>query len=96
MAELQKDALMLRIQQACFAAYECALYLDVHPYNRKALSMHAQYTREAKQLTSEYEANYGPLTIDSAAMESNGGNGNGKQKGWSWVADKWPWQTTED
>ncbi|MBR4799949.1 MAG: spore coat protein CotJB [Clostridia bacterium] len=86
MAELQKDALLRRIQEACFAAHECVLYLDGHPGNRKALSMHAAFTKTANELTAQYESRFGPLTANSA-----GGTG-----GWGWTAGKWPWQETEE
>ena len=87
MAELQKNALMRRIQEACFAAHECALYLDVHPGNRKALSMHAAFTKTANELKAQYESRFGPLTADAASR------GNG---GWRWTAGGWPWQNTEE
>ncbi|MBO4278123.1 MAG: spore coat protein CotJB [Clostridia bacterium] len=87
MAELQKDALMRRIQEARFAAHECALYLDGHPGNRKALNMHRAFTKTAAELTAQYESRFGPLTADSAS----GGNGV-----WLWVAGGWPWRNTEE
>ena len=86
MAELKKEALMRRIQEACFAAHECVLYLDGHPHDRKALAMHKKYNEAAKQLTAQYEANFGPLTADAA---EDGG------RGWNWTSGKWPWQRTE-
>ena len=86
MAELNKNALMRRIQEACFAAHECALYLDTHPGNRRALGMHAAYTKTANDLKAQYESNFGPLTVDSASR----GNGS-----WRWVKGNWPWQNVE-
>lgn len=90
MAELQKDALMRRIQEACFAAHECALYLDGHPFNRKALEMHRRFTSDAESLKAEYEASYGPLTAENASVN------RGEPEIWRWTMDKWPWQNTED
>ncbi|MBP5155202.1 MAG: spore coat protein CotJB [Clostridia bacterium] len=87
MAELQKDALMRRIQEACFAAHECALYLDGHPGSRRALSMHAAFTKTANELKAQYESRFGPLTADSASRRGDG---------WTWIRGAWPWQNTEE
>ncbi|MBO4453044.1 MAG: spore coat protein CotJB [Clostridia bacterium] len=88
MAELQKDALLQRIRENCFAAHECALYLDCHPGSAKALSMHAKYMKAANELTAEYERDFGPLTSGTAGADA--------AKGWTWVEGKWPWQNRED
>lgn len=89
MAELQRDALMKRIQQVCFAAHECALYLDSHPYDRKALSLHRRFANDARDLTAQYESRFGPIRSESAADST-------EKQGWTWATDPWPWQKTED
>ena len=88
MAELQKDALIQRLREVCFAAHECALYLDCHPDDRKALALHAEYAKAEKDLTAEYEQNFGPLTASAAGARGT--------RGWSWIEGKWPWQNRED
>lgn len=83
--ENQRETLMRKIQESCFVAHECALYLDCHPNNRKALAKRAQALKEEQEAVSRYQELYGPLTIDAA-----GGNT------WNWVKGKWPWQREEN
>ena len=90
MAELQKNELMRRIRQACFAAHECTLYLDGHPYNRKAMELHDKYVSEAKDLTAQYESRFGPLTSGAKLAPQTAG------EGWVWATNDWPWQNREE
>lgn len=82
----EREKLMRKIQQSAFAAHECALYLDNHPDNKKALARHNAASKALSEYTAEYEAAYGTLTEYSIP----GGNG------WSWVSGAWPWQNTEE
>lgn len=84
----KRESLMHRIQMYCFTAHECALYLDCHPENRKAMEKHAQAVKKMNEAVAQYEEMYGPLTANSATMD-------GKKAGWSWVSGNWPWQITE-
>ena len=77
-----QENLLRKVQTYAFAAHECALYLDCHPQNRKALEKHEKAVKELNKAVEEYENMYGPLTANAAM-------GKG---GWSWVAGKWPWQ----
>lgn len=81
----KQEDLLKKVQTYAFAAHECALYLDCHPQNRKALEKHEKAVKELNKAVEEYENMYGPLTANAA-------KGNG---GWSWVAGKWPWQNYE-
>lgn len=77
----EKAKLMRKIQIACFAINEVALYLDGHPTNKMALSYYDKVKREHKELTDKYEKTYGPLTFYNAGGPS-----------WTWVQGSWPWQ----
>lgn len=79
----KRENLMHKVQMYGFVAHECALYLDCHPNNRKALEKHQKAVQMYNEAVAEYENMYGPLTANNASM------GNG---GWSWVSGKWPWQ----
>ncbi len=85
MNDKKRETLMRKIQMYAFAAHECALYLDGHPTNRKALEKHAAYAQKSKEAVAEYESLYGPLTSNS----------NGDRQ-WAWIKGKWPWQNMED
>lgn len=88
MADNKRETLMRKIQMYGFTAHECALYLDCHPDNRKALELHKKSVEMMKEATAQYEELYGPITANSANVNQNAG--------WSWVYGKWPWQNKED
>ena len=88
MADVKRETLMHKIQMYAFTAHECALYLDCHPQNRKALDMHKKATEEMNKAVAQYEEMYGPLTANSTNVSHN--------SGWGWVSGKWPWQMQED
>ncbi len=79
-----REALLRKIQEACFVAHECALYLDCHPNCRKALEKRETALKKEKEATAQYEALYGPLTVTSAG-----------KNGWNWINGPWPWQREE-
>ena len=86
-----KQKLLRRLQQSCFALAEANLYLDSHPtcqmgleYFRKhkAENLEERTARECK----EYTEKYGPLT----AVQSEG------TKKWEWVQHPFPWERGEN
>ena len=80
METCSREKLLKQIMEYKFAINDLALYLDTHNNDRKALSMHNEYTQKLEKVTKEYEENYGPLTIETV-MEN-----------WDWAQDLWPWQ----
>ena len=74
--------MLKQIREYKFAVNELALYLDTHPYDREALSLHRNYAEELEKLKKEYERMYGPLTIYCPA----------NQREWKWVDEPWPWE----
>lgn len=86
MTDRKRETLMRKVQMYAFVAHECALYLDCHPNNRKALEKHSAAVKELNAAVAEYENMYGPLTANSS-------DGNG---GWSWIVGKWPWQNYDN
>lgn len=77
-----KSSLLQSIRAARFSMLECALFLDTHPHNTKALEKFEAFRRRANELTKQYEDKYGPLTL-------TGDFGNG---GFDWINDPWPWE----
>lgn len=78
------QALMRRkIYAYDFAILEFGMYLDTHPYDKKALQRRNQLMKERKVLVESYESKYGPYIIKDTQV-----NGNS----WCWINDPWPWE----
>ena len=75
-----REKLLKQIMEYKFYINDLTLYLDTHPNDKKALSMHNEYVKKLKEVTKTFEELYGPLTIETV-MES-----------WEWAQDLWPWQ----
>jgi spore coat protein JB len=78
----QKTALLNKLRAYEFAALELNLYLDAHPFDRKALSDYNYYARLVMELKAEYERIYGPLIHFGFGYS---------QHPWQWIQDPWPW-----
>ena len=75
-----REKLLKQIMEYKFYINDLTLYLDTHPNDKKALSLHNEYVKKLKDVTKKFEELYGPLTIETV-MES-----------WEWAQDLWPWQ----
>lgn len=84
-ANNEKDQMMLELSRIAFAAHELNLYLDLHPTDQTMLALFNDYKNEADKLTKEYEARYGPLTVNSSSI----GNST-----FNWVMS-WPWEESK-
>ncbi len=76
-----RSAMLKKVMEADFAAYDLVLYLDTHPEDTAAMEMYNQLVKKAKEARDAYEAAYGPLTVGAAAG----------QKEWTWIKSPWPW-----
>lgn len=74
--------LMQRIRQYDFALKELNLYLDTHPYCRRALELFSKYRKLREEAVAEYNSRFGPITPEQ----------NTNTHHWSWVDDPWPWE----
>ena len=74
-------ALLRQIMEISFAMIELNLYLDTHPYDRRALGQYNYYRRVIEPIIRRFEQMCGPLT-PNAAMEYP----------WSWLRQPWPWR----
>ncbi len=70
------------VQQYSFAVLEAQLYLDSHPDCTEALAYYNKYKKLCEEAKADYEATYGPLTVDSDANDEC----------WQWVKAPWPWE----
>ena len=78
----EQAELLTNIDSYGFALNDLKLYLDVHPDDRKYISLYNEYVREYQKNIMEYTRKFGN-------MESNNINESNK---WTWVSEPWPWQ----
>lgn len=81
MNDMNRDALMLKIQRLAFAKTETELFLDTHPDCRQALDYYHRIIDELDAARTEYQNKFGPVV----ASESMGDR-------WTWIDGLWPWQ----
>lgn len=77
-----KAQLLRKIREYDFAIVETTLFLDTHPNNQKALSYYHKLKADRKKLVSEFENNFGPLTMYC----------NENKTKWDWITGPWPWE----
>ena len=82
----KREELLLNILMHSFALTELALYLDVNPNDMNMISLYNRYLTNKKGLVSEFEKNFGPLTLDGINMGTND---------WNWKKMPWPWEGTK-
>ena len=62
---------------------EYYLYLDVHPKDNSMIKLFNNYRRKANQLMNDYENKFGPITIDSEALNV---------VPFAWEEEAWPFE----
>lgn len=78
----ERKMLLSKIQKYDFALKELNLYLDTHPYCRRALALFDNYNKLRKEAVSEFTRKFGPLTPEM----------NNDLQHWNWIDDPWPWE----
>lgn len=78
----EREKLLRRIQQYCFALKELNLYLDTHPNCRRALALFSKYRTMKHKAEEEYVRRYGPLTAEQSDDDEH----------WAWTDEPWPWE----
>lgn len=73
-----REEMMMQLRAYKFSIIELALYLDTHPDDEKALCLHREYAKKAKELSDKYQKMFGPLTIYYPC------------KKWRWLEEPWP------
>ncbi len=59
-----REEMIMKIKEYDFSIIELGLYLDTHPYDKKAIYLHREYCKNSKELKDKYQRIYGPLTIN--------------------------------
>lgn len=80
---MKKDKLLRRLSAMQFAMWEMREFLDTHPNCPDAKALYNAYKEKYDTLAKEYEARFGPLTL-------NGTNSD------AWLKDPWPWEAGFD
>ena len=78
--DMRRQEMIDQIKSLDFAIIELGLYLDTHPDDQRALCMHKEYCKQAKDLKDKYQKMYGPLTIFYPCNK------------WRWLEQPWPWE----
>lgn len=78
--DMRRQEMIDQIKSLDFAIIELGLYLDTHPDDQRALCMHREYCKQAKDLKDKYQRMYGPLTIFCPCNK------------WRWLEQPWPWE----
>lgn len=79
----EQARLLTQIDALTFAVIDLGLYLDVNPEDHNMLNLFNQYRVQLNNLKREYEAKYGPLTLNSDALTAFP---------WAWNNHPWPWE----
>ena len=82
----EQKRLYRMMQQYAFVLQETALYLDSHPNCRSALAYFRKNNARLAEVTTQYEAKYGPVTYY--------GQDCGEQ--WQRVDTQWQWEYVPD
>ena len=85
-ASNKREELLFNILMHNFALTELDLYLDFKPNDMNMISLYNKYLTNKKNLVTEYERNFGPLTLDGTNMGMND---------WNWMKMPWPWEGTK-
>ena len=79
---MERQQMLDSLRAAQFAIHEKVIYLDTHPNDTEALKKFDAYRLRYKELSKQYEREYGPLTA----------TGDFGANGFSWVKNPWPWE----
>ncbi len=78
----EQAELLTNIEALGFSMTDLNLYLDIHSNDKKAIDLYNQYRVQKENLMKEYEAKYGPITLNSDSLNSTP---------WAWDDMPWPW-----
>lgn len=81
--DMNREMLLREIMAADFMLVDLNLYLDIHPFDQKALMQYNNALQRARALRNNYERIYGPLSPISPYAAANR---------WKWIDSPWPWE----
>lgn len=79
----EQNKLLRDISMVDFVIIDMNLYLDTHPDDQDAIQYISHYIRLKNQLSKEYAAKFGPLTLSAA---------DDYQTTWKWAQGPMPWE----
>ena len=79
---MDRQSLMQKIMELSFTLDDVALFLDTHPDDQAALEYFRKCVPMLADAVEQYEEQYGPLTLGSAAGTNR----------WTWAELPWPWE----
>lgn len=82
MNTMSQKQLMRFITEVSFAMDDIALYLDLHPTCKQAITSYESHKNMRQQAVKDYTNMYGPL--NKYQVTSN--------NCFSWINDPWPWE----
>ena len=66
-----------------FALIDLNLYLDIYPDDKNTIALFNKYRNEQNELLNEYQNKYGPILLNSDALNNIP---------WMWDNNPWPWE----
>lgn len=78
----EQAEMLTYIDALCFACIDLGLYLDVFSNNKDIINLFNKYNRQKNSLMDKYQEKFGPLTLDSDALNAYP---------WAWNERPWPW-----
>ena len=66
-----QEKLLLKLMEANLASHDINLYLDLYPSDGNMLETFNHYRHLGNYLLNEYEEKYGPITINSEALNTS-------------------------
>ena len=81
----ERERALLGVQQMGFMTDDLRLFLNTHPNCDEALCALKYYMAAERDLKTQYEKCYGPLTLEG--IENHGC--------YSWIDGVWPWEVEE-
>lgn len=64
--------------------YDLRLFLDTHPYEKRAIEEYNMAANKAIAMKAHFEKLYGPLTLSD----------KDDIKEWTWIEGPWPWDNS--
>lgn len=79
----EQAELLTYIDALGFATIDLNLYLDNFPNDNRALELFNQYRSLKEKYMTDYQNTYGPISLDSDALNAYP---------WAWNNEPWPWE----
>ena len=80
----EQAEILTKINSLGFAMIDLDLYLDIYSNDTDMINLYNQFKSEKERLQSVYESKYGPLTLNSEALNTTP---------WAWNNMPWPWES---